>query len=280
MSRGRLRPLSDLGADDARRLAGVVFDLDDTVLDHGVLTEVAYGALFRLREAGLRLYACTGRSAGWGEVIARQWPVDAVIAENGAFAFAVDADAKGPRRPVAIGADGPADLAAEIEAARARRAPLAALAEELCARFPEAALADDNHARFTDVTLDIGEHRRVAPAEVAAIRAIARGRGVRTFASAVHLHLTYEADDKATGALGVLGRLHGLDPARARRTHAFVGDSGNDAAAFAAFDVTFGVANVRAHLGRLTVPPRFVASREAGQGFAEIAARISALRAG
>lgn len=280
MSRGRLRPLDELPADDARRLVGVVFDLDDTVLDHGVLGEPAYRALFRLREAGLRLYACTGRPAGWGEVIARQWPVDAVIAENGAFAFAVDADAKGPRRPVAIGAHGPAELAAEIDAARARRAPLAALAEELCARFPLAALADDNHARFTDATIDIGEHRKVPPDVVAEIRAVARARGVRTFASAVHLHLTHEADDKASGALRVLARLHGHDPARARRTHAFVGDSGNDAAAFAAFDVTFGVANVRAHLARLTVPPRFVASREAGAGFAEIAARVAALRAG
>ncbi len=166
----------------------------------------------------------------------------------------------------------------EVEAARARRAPLAALADELCARFPATALADDNHARFTDVTLDIGEHRRVPPAEVAAIRAEARARGVRTFASAVHLHLTHEADDKASGALRVIGRLFGDDPARARLVHAFVGDSGNDAAAFAAFDTTFGVANVRAHLARLTVPPRFVASREAGAGFAEIAARLAALR--
>lgn len=278
MSRGRLRPLAELGPGEARGLEGVVFDLDDTVLDHGALGEAAYVSLFRLREAGLRLYACTGRPAGWGEVIARQWPVDAVVAENGAFAFATDPTAKGPRRIAAIGDDGEADLASEIDAARARRAPLAELAAELCARFPATALADDNHARFTDVTLDIGEHRRVSPDDVAAIRAIAAGRGVRTFASAVHLHLTRAADDKASGALRVLGRLRGVEPVRARRSHAFVGDSGNDAAAFAAFSTTFGVANLRRHLARLTVPPRYLAEREGGAGFAEIAARLVALR--
>src|SRR5262249_59883715 len=76
--------------DEARRLTGVVFDLDDTLLDHGELAEAAYRALFRLREAGLRLVACTGRPAGWGEVLARQWPIDAVVVENGAVAFVVE----------------------------------------------------------------------------------------------------------------------------------------------------------------------------------------------
>ena len=60
--------------------------------------------------------------------------------------------------------------------------------------------------------------------------------------------------------------------------YAFVGDSGNDAACFAAFRTTFGVANVRASLGRLSVTPRYVASRAMGEGFAEIAAAILAHR--
>ena len=53
---------------------------------------------------------------------------------------------------------------------------------------------------------------------------------------------------------------------------AFAGDSGNDAACFAAFRTTFGVANVRASLARLSVTPRYVATRTMGEGFAEIAA--------
>jgi len=56
--------------------------------------------------------------------------------------------------------------------------------------------------------------------------------------------------------------------------YAFVGDSGNDAACFAAFRVTFGVANVRKHLARIPVTPKYVATSEMGDGFAEIARAI------
>lgn len=110
------------------------------------------------------------------------------------------------------------------------------------------------------------------------MRSIAAERGVRTLQSSVHIHLTRDAADKASGAARLLWERFGEDPTRARRTHAFIGDSGNDAAAFGAFAVTFGVANVRAHLGKLSVAPRYVASAPMGLGFAEIAARLVALR--
>jgi HAD superfamily hydrolase (TIGR01484 family) len=266
-----VRPLAALGAEGARRLAGIVFDLDDTLLDHGELTEAAYGALFRLREAGLRLIACTGRPAGWGEVLARQWPVDAVVAENGAIALVAEASPHG--RQVTV-----IDPLPEAER-RAVRAHLLELAAELVARFPEAALADDNDARRTDVTLDIGEHRRVGAAEVRAIRAIAQAKAVRTMVSSIHLHLTIEADDKASGTLRLLGARFGEDATAARWRYAFVGDSANDAAAFAAFPLSFGVANVLRHTHGLTVPPRYLAPAPMGQGFAAIVSHLAALRA-
>jgi hydroxymethylpyrimidine pyrophosphatase-like HAD family hydrolase len=110
------------------------------------------------------------------------------------------------------------------------------------------------------------------------MRAHARVRGVRTLQSSVHLHLTREVDDKASGVLRLLVERFGEDPTRARARYAFIGDSANDGAAFAAFLVTFGVANVRAHLGKLSVPPRFVARSPMGRGFAEIARTLVALR--
>jgi hydroxymethylpyrimidine pyrophosphatase-like HAD family hydrolase len=130
----------------------------------------------------------------------------------------------------------------------------------------------------TDVTIDIGEHRRVRAEDVRAMRAIAAGRGVRTLQSSVHLHLTNETADKASGTIHLLCDRFGEDATRARSLYAFVGDSGNDAAPFAAFTVTFGVANVRPHLAKLSVPPRYVSTEAMGQGFASIATRIVALR--
>lgn len=263
-------PLARLSADEARRLRGVIFDLDDTLLDHGALGEAAYAALFRLRASGLRLIACTGRPAGWGEVIQRQWPLDATVVENGAIALV--GDEAGSRRVVAWDPLDP-------ETRRARRRGLLDLAAELVARFPEAALADDNDARRTDVTIDIGEHRRVPPEAIAAMQRLAADRGVRTVVSSVHLHLTLEPEDKASGTIRLLVHRFGEDATAARSRYAFIGDSGNDAAPFAAFTLTFGVANVRGPAMRLSVPPRFVTDEPMGQGFAAFAARLVALRA-
>ena len=263
-------PLARLSATEARRLRGVIFDLDDTLLDHGALGEVAYASLFRLRASGLRLIACTGRPAGWGEVIQRQWPLDATVVENGAVALV--GDEAGSRRVVALD---PLDPAAR----RARRRALLELAAELVARFPEAELADDNDARRSDVTIDIGEHRRVAAESIAAMQRLAADRGVRTLVSSVHLHLTLEPEDKASGTIRLLVRRFAEDATAARSRYAFIGDSGNDAAPFAAFTLTVGVANVRSHAPRLSVPPRFVTDEPMGQGFAAFAAHLIALRA-
>ncbi|XYH98214.1 HAD hydrolase family protein [Sorangium sp. So ce1128] len=276
-----MKPLSLLTADAASALDGVIFDLDDTVLDHGALTEAAYGALFRLRETGLALIACTGRPAGWGEVIQRQWPIDATIAENGAVALVREQAQPfaGPRGEVAPSAGRIATLDGLDRGARqARRAELIELADDMVRRFPAAALADDNDQRVTDVTIDIGEHRHVPPEDVQRMRAELRERGIRTLLSSVHLHLTRDPSDKATGVVRLLSTRFGEDPTRARYRYAFVGDSGNDGVAFAAFALTFGVANVHAHLGKLSVPPRFVASLPMGRGFAEIAHRVAELR--
>jgi hydroxymethylpyrimidine pyrophosphatase-like HAD family hydrolase len=95
----------------------------------------------------------------------------------------------------------------------------------------------------------------------------------------VHIHATFDEDDKASGSARLLSRDFHIDAGAALRTFAFVGDSGNDAACFAAFDLTFGVANVVASVGRLSVPPRYVADSPMGKGFAEIARALVHTRA-
>lgn len=255
-----MKPLSKLTAEDVAPLAGVVFDLDDTLLSHGRLTEGAYGALFRLRGAGLRLIGATGRPFGWVEILARQWPVDAMIAENGAAAVVPTPEGP-PRTLIAAGAQ--------------RRAELMALADHLVARFPSATITGDNGARIADVTIDIGETRTVPVADVHAMCEIARAAGVITVTSSVHLHLSHETPDKAAGVVRVLGEAFGEDPTAALRRYAFIGDSGNDATAFGAFKLTFGVANVRSSAASLTRMPRFVAKSSMGDGFVEIAAALS-----
>jgi HAD superfamily hydrolase (TIGR01484 family) len=256
-----MKPLAALDPSEARALRGVLFDLDDTLLDHGKLTEAAYSALFRLREAGLELYAVTGRPLTWVRLLARLFPVDGGVGENGG---------------VLVGPGGAAlDTVVPTERA-ARRARLTALVTEVRRAFAELEPADDASERLSDFTFDIGEHRRVAPERVAEVATFARARGATVHVSSVHLHVGFDSVDKASGAVRLLRQLAGVDPSVAVTRYAFVGDSENDAACFSAFRTTIGVANLR---GRPTLAPRFLTTAPRGRGVAELARVLLALRA-
>jgi HAD superfamily hydrolase (TIGR01484 family) len=257
-----MRPLETLDRETAARLEGVLFDLDDTFLTHGVLTRGAYGALWDLHDAGLKLLVVTGRPSAWGQFVGRQWPIDAATTENGAIAIVRDGN-----RVVRVD---PCDR----EEREARRTKLSAVIVDLAARVPELKLADDTSGRVSDVAWDIGENEHVPADRVALARSIIADHGARSSCSSVHLHATFDGDDKATGTVRLLASKFGVDVGMARSRWAFAGDSGNDRACFAAFDTTFGVANVRDHVGALSVPPRYVAPSAMGEGFVEIARAI------
>src|SRR6185503_4526044 len=82
-----MKPLSEFPLTARRTVRGVLADIDDTLTTDGRLTAAAYGAMERLHEAGLLVVPITGRPAGWCAHIARMWPVDGVVGENGAFYF-------------------------------------------------------------------------------------------------------------------------------------------------------------------------------------------------
>ena len=87
-----MEPLSAFPAEARRAVGYVLTDIDDTLTADGRLPAAAYGALERLRAAGIKVVPITGRPAGWCDHIARMWPVDAVVGENGAFYFRYDED--------------------------------------------------------------------------------------------------------------------------------------------------------------------------------------------
>lgn len=256
-----MKPLEQLARSEALALRGLLFDLDDTLLDHGRLGEAAYSALFRLREAGLELYIVTGRPAGWVRLLARLFPVSGAVGENGGVLL------------------GPGGRAIETlpPAERVRRSEaLARLVIAVGERFPELEPPDDVSDRVSDYTFDIGERKRVPREVVGEIAQFARERGATVHVSSVHLHVGYDAVDKASGAVRLLRTLTGIDPTAALHRYAFVGDSENDAACFAAFRTSVGVANLS---GRPSLRPRYVTRSPRGQGFAELARVLGALRA-
>jgi hypothetical protein len=237
-------------------LRGLLFDLDDTLLDHSELSEAAYSSLFRLREAGFELYAVTGRPAGWAATIVNQWPISGAVAENGALAFFRDEGGLHTLDPVP-----PSERAERLPA-------LSALSADMQREFPDLLPADDTPLRRTDFTFDIGEHRRVPAERVRAARAFAEARGASTLGSSVHLHISFDRTDKATGAVRLIRALRAVDPTAILNRYAFIGDSENDQSCFAAFRHSIGVRNLS---GRPTLAPRYITSRERGAGFVEAA---------
>ena len=82
-----MKPLAQWSIEARRGLIGVLTDIDDTLTTHGAITADALQALADLKAAGLVVIAITGRPVGWCEPFAREWPVDAIVAENGAVAL-------------------------------------------------------------------------------------------------------------------------------------------------------------------------------------------------
>lgn len=254
-----MKPLSSFSPESARALTGVVFDLDDTLLDDGRLSTAALDALYRLDAAGLVLLGATGRPAAWGQVLTRQWPVSGMVTENGIIALV--------RRAGRIEVLDRADR----ETRASRRRELAAIVAAMHREFPDLEPSDDVMGRLADYSFDIAESRVVPADRVCAAADFARARGARVVQSSIQLHVSLDADDKASGVMRFLGLVHGVDATAATFRFAFIGDSENDASCFAGFHHSFGVANLR---GRPSLWPRYRAAGEKSQGFIEIADRL------
>jgi HAD superfamily hydrolase (TIGR01484 family) len=244
-------------------IRGVFSDIDDTLTLEGAVVPEAYAALARARAAGLRVVLVTGRPAGWAEVLASLWPVDAAIAENGGIAFL----RRGRRIERLYFAEG--DPAAE-----AKR--LAAVADSVLQTFAFARRADDSALRVTDVAFDVGENQQLAAADIDALTAHCRGLGARTLVSSVHAHAFFHAADKALMSARIANVLWNESPADTAAHYAFVGDSPNDQAAFAFFTHSIGVANVARYAPVLSPPPRYITPSPGGHGFAEAIAAVLA----
>ncbi|NOY92343.1 MAG: HAD-IIB family hydrolase [Deltaproteobacteria bacterium] len=259
-------PLAELS--DAR-LAGVevlVTDVDDTLTREGKLEREAYDALWALREAGVATVLITGRPLGWAEVMARQWPVAMAIGENGAGSIWLDD----------VGVNR-AYWDSELERADKQRA-LASLRQEVAEALPNAQVSDDDDARRCDLAWDVAEHARMAPETLAALERMILAAGMRFVVSSVHAHAIPGDWDKARGAQRAIRARLGIDPLGERGC--FIGDSPNDAAAFAGFELSVGVANVRPHLPALRGGPGYITREDRGRGFAELAARLVDARRG
>ncbi|HYX63918.1 MAG TPA: HAD-IIB family hydrolase [Burkholderiales bacterium] len=257
-----MKPLSAL---DPRGVRAVLVDIDDTLTTEGKLTAEAYRALESLHQAGKRVVPVTGRPAGWCDHIARLWPVDAVVGENGAFYFFF-AERRLQRRY----ADAP-----EVRLAKRRR--LERLATHILREVPGCALAADQDYRETDLAIDYCEDVPALPLEDAErIAELMRAEGLTAKISSIHVNGWYGDYDKLAMTRQLFAERFQADLSAANSTVLYVGDSPNDAPMFGFFEKSVGVANVRRFDGRLAAEPKFVTAAAAGAGFAELARHLLA----
>ncbi|MFZ5791721.1 MAG: HAD-IIB family hydrolase [Pseudomonadota bacterium] len=264
-----MQPLAAFPLHERRRIRGVLTDIDDTLTTEGKLTAEAYGALARLKAAGFLVVPITGRPAGWCDHIARMWPVDAVVGENGAFYFHYDETRRKLEKRFLD------DAATRAE----KRQRLAGLAERILAAVPGAALASDQLYRESDLAIDFCEDvAPLPPAEVDRIVALFEEAGCTAKISSIHVNGWYGDYDKLGMTRRLMREVFGIDLESQREAFVFAGDSPNDQPMFAFFPHAVGVANVADFAQRLATKPRYVTRARAGAGFAELAEALIAAR--
>ena len=263
-----MRPLADWALEERQGVVGVLTDIDDTLTTEGAITADALHALSALREAGLHVMAVTGRPVGWSEPFARAWPVQAIVAENGAVALV--------REP----GGGLRTLYQQDAATRNRNFHrLQAVALRIEQTVPGAKRAQDSAGRETDIAIDHSEFTQLPAACIAQAVAIMREEGLQATVSSIHINGWIGDHDKLSGARWIVRELLGRDLDTEIARWVYVGDSTNDERMFARFPTASGVANIQRFASVLQHAPRYVTAGERGAGFAQVARAVLDARA-
>lgn len=257
-----MQPLASGQLPQPPLLAGVLTDIDDTLTTEGAITPDALQALADLKAAGLHVIPITGRPVGWSEPFAAAWPVDAIVAENGAVAL--------QRLP------GKREQLSKLyqQDAPTRTANFSRMQQvlaEIEATVPGARRATDSKGRECDIAIDHSEFTHLPQEAIDQCVAIMRAAGMNATVSSIHINGWYGAHDKLEGARWIVGQLLGRDLDAELGRWVYIGDSTNDQRMFEHFPYSVGVANIARFVPQLAHLPRYVTQGERGAGFTELA---------
>ena len=270
-----LQPLSRLPELALGQLLGVLTDIDDTLTTDGAITPDALKALTDLKAAGLRVVAITGRPVGWSVPFAQTWPVDAIVAENGAVALIPF------EKNIHLEGDYARDM---LERIYIQTAPTRAsnfdrmqrVAARVLSEVAGARLAQDSPGRETDIAIDHSEFTHLPPDGIIQVVKIMQSEGMNATVSSIHVNGWFGRHNKLMGARWIVRQLFGCDLDAEIHRWLYVGDSTNDQLMFQHFPLSVGVANVRRFEAELKHKPRYITPSERGSGFSEVAARVLA----
>jgi HAD superfamily hydrolase (TIGR01484 family) len=262
-----IKALSDENQQLLAKVRGVLTDIDDTVSSHGKLQDDAYAALWDLKRAGFKVIPVTGRPAGWCDHIARFWPVDAVVGENGGFYFRHDGE-KLHRR----------FLYNDIERAEFRQR-LESIRERIMKEVPGCAIASDQPYREYDVAIDFCEDVPALPQkDVVRIQEIFIEEGAHAKISSIHVNGWFGEFDKLSTTMLCVKEVFGVDLEKEPESFIFCGDSPNDEPMFRFFPLSFAMANIKDYLEIIEHKPAFITNQPGGEGFREVANLLLATR--
>lgn len=265
---GRLRPLAEWPRAAIAGLRGVFTDIDDTLTTAGMAPPSTLAAMAALQAAGLAVIAITGRPVGWSLPFAAAWPLDAIVAENGAVALM--REPSGGVRKIYQQAD--------QAARRADHQRLQRVARDIVQSIPGAHPAQDSPGRETDIAIDHGEFHHLGPEQIAQVAERMRAAGLHASVSSIHINGWLGRHDKRQGAHWIVATLLGRDLAQELDRWAYIGDSTNDQLMFEALAHSVGVANIARFVPQLAHLPRYVTPSARGAGFEEFAQAILAGR--
>jgi HAD superfamily hydrolase (TIGR01484 family) len=251
-----MRPLSSWQV--PHNIIGVFTDIDDTLTTDGAITPDALQALADLKAAGLHVLPITGRPVGWSEPFAASWPVDAIVAENGAVGLHHSAT-HGLRRL----------YQQDTATRRANFARMQQVLTRIEQTVPGAQRSLDSAGRETDIAIDHSEFKQLPESAIDGVVRLMQAEGMTATVSSIHINGWFGTHSKLTGARWIVRELHGRDLDAEMDRWVYVGDSTNDQVMFEHFAHSVGVANIRRFEAQLTHPPRYITPSERGAGFAE-----------
>ncbi len=252
-----MKAIRELPRESIEKIRFVLTDIDDTLTRNGKLEAAAFQAIWRLSQEGFSVIAVTGQPTGWCDCIARQWPVEAVIGENGAFAFYMN---EGRLEEFTHPSIDPEKIHKEFKKIKSK----------VCSDVLYSRVAHDQSYRRYDIAFDFREEPPDLGYEAAEeIAEICRGFGAEAKISSIHVNAWFGRYDKLDMVLSYMNRFHGLNEDEVKRVTMFCGDSPNDEPMFAFLPNTCGVANIREFGGLLRFPPAYITTTKYGEGFAE-----------
>jgi len=263
-----MKPFDQFPESEKKRIKFVLTDIDDTLTIDGRLPSVALAAMERLLAVGIAVIPITGRPAGWCDHIARMWPIDAVVGENGAFYFRYDDKQKRMIRRYWKSAPQRAD----------DREKLDALQKTILAQVPGCRVSADQAYREADLAIDFCED--VAPLSMSSIDKIVdlfHQAGAQAKVSSIHVNGWFGEYDKLSMSRVLLNEVFDITLDAEKNRILYVGDSPNDEPMFQYFPYSVGVKNVLTFVDQLRYLPAYVASCKGGKGFEEIAETILSL---